>query len=72
MPMPATRIPEGAVTGEAIRHSPNISRNAATKSTEPMTNCERVMSMGVPQVFFDDTGFRPAGFACLPCFDRVA
>ena len=65
MPMPATKIPDGAVTGDDMRLRPYRKRNAAARSVIPIASCEIVANMTVPQSFFVRWAFALPRFACL-------
>src|ERR1700688_424342 len=45
MPMPATRMPEDAVTGDDIRFRPYMNRKAAARSVAPIASDGRFVSM---------------------------
>src|ERR1700688_4916321 len=45
MPMPATKMPEGAVTGDDMRCRPYRKRKAAARSAAPMPICSMSVSM---------------------------
>ena len=53
MPTPATKIPDGAVTGDDMRLRPYMNRNAAARSVAPMMSWAMlVIVMSAPQPFF--------------------
>ena len=53
MPIPATKIPEGAVTGDDMRLRPYMNRKAAARSVTPMMSWAMlVIVMSDPQPFF--------------------
>src|ERR1700676_343877 len=57
MPMPATKMPEGAVTGDDMRCRPYRKRKAAARSAAPMPICSMRVSM--------------AASSLLLCVDRL-
>ena len=50
--MPATKIPDGAVTGDDMRFRPYMKRKAAARSVAPIISCGMIVSMSVAQPFF--------------------
>ncbi len=64
MPIPATKMPEGAVTGDDMRCSPYRNRNAAARSAAPIPSCG---SMG--RILFKVSMALALFFSCVDGFD---
>src|SRR5580704_5750494 len=72
MPMPATKMPEGAVTGDDMRCKPYRKRKAAARSTAPMPMWETRINMTAPSMFLHVDGLNGACLAVCAVSCRVA